>query len=90
MKHKPRIHKKKRLVCVHHESLGVFEVYKIKMNGTVNKKVAPEFSFAEDVQEAFRNMAYPFAGFKVVPKSKTIKAETWIVYVEGVWKLGNK
>jgi len=52
--------------------------------------VAPEFSFAEDVQEAFRNMTYPFAGFKVVPKSKTIKAETWIGYVEGVWKLGNK
>ena len=85
-----RVHKAKRLVCVYHKGLGVFEVYKIKKNGTVNKKVAVQFSFAEDVNEAFRKMTYPFAGFRTVPKANELTAETWHGFVEEVWALGNK
>ena len=90
MTQRQRIHKTKRLVCVYHNSLGMFEVYKINRNGRVNKKVAVQFSFTDDVHEAFRNMTYPFAGFKTVSKAHELKAKTWYEYIEMVWALGNK
>ena len=87
---KPRVHKTKRLVCVHHPSLEMFEVYKINKNGTVNKRVAPEFAYSNDVDEAFRKMSYARAGFMTVPGLKCPKTvTTWTGWVEYIWQQAN-
>lgn len=86
---KPRVDKKKRLVCVHHDSLGMFEVYKINKKGKINKRIAPEFAFADDVDAAFRKMSYPRAGFRTVAGMQNASASSWIEYVELIWREAN-
>lgn len=92
MRHRPRVHKNKSLVCVYHEGLGMFEVYKITKKGKVSRKYSPRTVYSDDVKEAFRNMDVAFAGFKIIPKTKKIKAKAnnWYEYIEMVWELAKK
>ncbi|NIQ13614.1 MAG: hypothetical protein GTO02_04135 [Candidatus Dadabacteria bacterium] len=87
MTQRPRVRKDKRLVCVYHESLECFEVYKITKKGKVSKKFEPRVAYTDDVKEAFRNIDVPLAGFRTVPKTSKLKdlAQTWDEYVEMIW-----
>jgi hypothetical protein len=88
---RPRVDIKRKLVCVHHSSLNMFEVYKMTNKGLVNKRISPEFSYTDDVDEAFRNMSYPRAQFKTVSGLKPPKEiDTWHKWVEYVWQQANK
>jgi hypothetical protein len=88
MRQKARVDKKRRLVCIFNHSLCCLSVYKINKNGTVNKRVAPEIRFTDDVDEAFRTMPYPRAGFKTVPGVYSFDYDSWNEFIEAVWREG--
>ena len=85
MRQRPRVDKKRRLVCVHHRQLGCFEVYRINLNNTVNKSEHPVTTFAADWHEAIKKMPYPKAGFKTVKGMSKPKAKDWRGYIKEVW-----
>jgi hypothetical protein len=92
MKHKsplPRVDKKRRLVCVYSPHLGMFDLYSINKKGLVNKSVAHQWAFTDDVKDAFRKFTVPFAKFRAIPKVSVRKFRTWHSYVEGVWFAAN-
>lgn len=86
MRQRARVDRKRRLVCVYNHALGCFSVYKINKNGTVNQRIAPEIRFTDDVDEAFRTMPYPRAGFKTVSGVFADKYDSWNEFIEGVWR----
>ena len=74
------------MVCVFHQGLGAFDLYKITNNGQVSKSFAPVMVFAATAQEAFRRLPVPFAGFSAVSGVDKDSCPNWNTYVEQVWK----
>lgn len=85
----PRVHKKRKLVCVYSYSLNMFEVRQITNKGLVSKKFDPQVAFTDDIHEAFQNFTVPFSGFRTVPRIDKYKFRSWNEYIQGVWAAAN-
>ena len=101
---RPRVDKQNGYVCLHHGSLGLFEVFKIKKNGKIklNKKGQPisSLAYADTVDEAFSKIntqrrkddkkRIERKPFKTVEGSRKVKAKGWAEYAEAVWAFAMK
>jgi hypothetical protein len=90
---KPRVNKKKRLVCVHWHTLGMFEIVKINNKGTINKNYSSRTSFDPDMKTAFKKMGVPINGFKTVTGARKILEAIkgkWEDYPAALWQKFSK
>lgn len=79
-----RVNAKKKLVCLYHSGLGMYEVFKITNQGGMNKQYASRVAFTSNWSEAMKHMQVAMAGFKVVHVFKQT-ATTWHGLALQVW-----
>lgn len=91
MKHPlPRIDKKRKQVCLYNPVIEMFQILHITDKGLVNKRIAFQYCFTNDVREAFRKFEGCFyASTRSVSGLKSKDYKTWNEYAEAVWIQGN-
>lgn len=87
----PRVHRKRKIVCLYSPNLNMFEILHITDKGLVSRKIATQSCFTDDIKHAFRQFnGIPLTGFRIVTGIDIRSYNTWNEYAEAVWQKTNK